>query len=116
MKILVVDDDDDMREVMTFILERAGHKVRAANNGRDAIRIGRSTAPDLVFTDIGMPDLDGRVVAQLLRRTHPKMRIFLATGWMHVAREASPYWDGVLRKPVDVDDLLRLVGEESAVC
>ncbi|HEY3020066.1 MAG TPA: response regulator transcription factor [Solirubrobacteraceae bacterium] len=58
-RVLVVDDDDDLRELLRRLLERGGHEVLTAPNGREGLRRLYSDRPDLVVLDIGMADLDG---------------------------------------------------------
>jgi two-component system alkaline phosphatase synthesis response regulator PhoP len=66
--ILVVDDDDDTVELVSFNLKRAGYAIATASNGVEAIKKARSMAPDLILLDIMMPELDGLDVCEMLRR------------------------------------------------
>ncbi len=66
-KILVVDDEESVRHVVTFTLERAGYEVDAAVNGDDCLDKVYSFHPDLVLLDLMMPMVDGWEVLQLLR-------------------------------------------------
>ncbi|GAA0475382.1 hypothetical protein Ade02nite_41480 [Paractinoplanes deccanensis] len=65
--VLVADDDEDVRDLMTFKLERAGFRVIAADNGATALDLVRSSRPDAVILDIDMPGLDGLTVCHQLR-------------------------------------------------
>ncbi|MEQ8770172.1 MAG: response regulator transcription factor [Phycisphaerales bacterium] len=67
--ILVVDDEPDLTELLTYNLKRAGYNVLVAANGVDALRLAEEHHPDLVLLDIMMPELDGREVARRLRRS-----------------------------------------------
>ncbi|GJM19208.1 MAG: DNA-binding response regulator [Phycisphaeraceae bacterium] len=67
--ILVVDDEPDLTELLTYNLKRAGYNVLVAANGVDALRLAEEHSPDLVLLDIMMPELDGREVARRLRRS-----------------------------------------------
>lgn len=67
-KILVVDDDADLVELLTFNLKEAGFAVGTALNGVEALRKVRSIAPDLILLDAMMPELDGFAVCEILRR------------------------------------------------
>ena len=58
-RILVIDDDDDVRGLVKTLLERAGHTVHEASNGKAGLREFFSTPPDLVVLDVSMPELDG---------------------------------------------------------
>ena len=67
-KILVVDDDAELVELVSFNLKQAGYSVTAAANGMDAIKKARSSPPDLIVLDVMMPELDGFAVCEILRR------------------------------------------------
>ena len=67
-RILVVDDDPELVELVSFNLKRAGYTVGTAANGVEAIKKARSLAPDLILLDVMMPELDGFAVCEILRR------------------------------------------------
>jgi DNA-binding response OmpR family regulator len=67
-KILVVDDDADLIELISFNLKQAGYSIGTASNGVDAIKKARSLSPDLIVLDVMMPELDGFAVCEILRR------------------------------------------------
>jgi len=67
-KILVVDDDAELVELISFNLRQAGYSIGTASNGVDAIKKARSLAPDLIVLDVMMPELDGFAVCEILRR------------------------------------------------
>lgn len=67
MKILVVDDDPRLRDLVTIALERAGHAVVTAANGQQALTHAQREAPDLIVLDIGLPELDGLEVCRRIR-------------------------------------------------
>jgi DNA-binding response OmpR family regulator len=67
-KILVVDDDAELIELLNFNLKQAGYTVSTACNGVDAIKRARSQSPDLIVLDVMMPELDGFAVCEILRR------------------------------------------------
>src|SRR5947199_6831438 len=66
-RILVVDDDPDIRALVVELLERAGHKVDQAPDGRSGLRALHATPPDLVLLDVSMPDLDGWQTLERIR-------------------------------------------------
>lgn len=67
-KILAVDDESDLLELMRFHLVRAGHDVATAANGWEAIDAVRLNRPDIILLDLMLPDLDGFGVCEMLRR------------------------------------------------
>ena len=66
-RVLVIDDDDDIRSLVVSLLERAGVTVRGAPNGRDGLREFHAWRPDLVVLDVSMPELDGWKVLDRIR-------------------------------------------------
>src|ERR1700761_9338837 len=67
-KILVVDDDTELVELVSFNLKQAGYAVGTAFDGVDALKKARTLEPDLIVLDIMMPELDGFAVCEILRR------------------------------------------------
>lgn len=66
--ILVVDDYLDTRQFMKFLLERHGHRVIEAIDGKDAVETARKEHPDLIFMDISMPEMDGLTATRVIRQ------------------------------------------------
>lgn len=77
--ILIVDDDSHIREVISFALEKAGMKTRAARNGSEALQFFNATGADLIVLDINMPELDGLDVCRELRKTSDVPILFLSS-------------------------------------
>jgi two-component system OmpR family response regulator len=77
--ILIVDDDNHIREVVRYALERAGHRVREAKDGAEALRMVASEAPDLLVLDILLPEDDGLEVCKQLRKTSRLPIVFLSS-------------------------------------
>lgn len=69
-QILVVDDSPDAAECLALVLEQEGFRVATAHDGRSALARIDSDPPDAVLLDLGLPDLDGIVVAQRIRARH----------------------------------------------
>jgi len=67
MKVLVVDDDPRLRNLVTIALERAGHSVLTAANGRQALPHALRETPDLIVLDIGLPEMNGLKVCRRIR-------------------------------------------------
>jgi two-component system OmpR family response regulator len=78
-KILVVDDDPHIREVVQFALERAGFEVSEAGDGHRALEIFRRSTPDLLILDITMPEMDGLAVCREIRKTSDLPILFLSS-------------------------------------
>ena len=115
--ILIADDHADSRWVLGHIVGRDRHTVLEAENGTEAIALGRARRPDLVLLDLFMPDQDGFETLKVLRRELPQSRIIVVSaGWnvgakdgLRVARELGA--DVTLRKPVDFDAVRSAVSE-----
>lgn len=77
MRLLVVDDDPGLRATVVTALERAGHGVLQAANGRAALTLAGSEAPDLIVLDIGLPEMDGLEICRRLRARSDVPILFL---------------------------------------
>ena len=78
--ILIIDDDETLREMLREVLTRSGHHVLSAENGELGIKLIQIHSVDLVITDIYMPHTDGLEVTIKLRETHPEIKIIVITG------------------------------------
>lgn len=67
-RILVIDDDSDVRRVVQKQIEAAGHEVTAASGGHEGVALARRSPPDLILTDLMMPDGDGNAVVEAIRK------------------------------------------------
>ncbi|HEV8310403.1 MAG TPA: ATP-binding protein [Methylomirabilota bacterium] len=113
-RILLVEDHQDAREALRWLLEAEGHEVTMAADGHSAVELALATRPDVVLVDIGLPGLDGYEVARRLRAAANgrDLRLIALTGYGQPAdrtraREAG--FDAHLVKPVDADQLARLL-------
>jgi two-component system response regulator MprA len=108
MRLLVVDDDRRLRDVLRRALTLSGYEVRLAETGSEALAEISSGVPDAVVLDVGLPDIDGLEVCRLLRRERNRVPVLMLT-----ARDAvSDRIDGLdagaddyLIKPFDIDEL-----------
>ncbi len=111
-RILVVDDDADMRLTLRMALELAGYAVEDAANGREAIERQRRQPADVLITDIFMPDADGFEAIDVFRREFPQTRIIVVSGGAQFTkRDYLPDAeligaDATLQKPFEIDTLL----------
>jgi CheY-like chemotaxis protein len=109
VKILLVEDSDDIRDAFTGLLRTEGADVVAVASGTDAITAALGGNFDVVLTDYGLPDIPGDfVIRQVLATVHRRPRVVVITGYGEPytswARQAGA--DLVLTKPVDWPDLL----------
>ncbi|MBX3708862.1 MAG: response regulator [Gammaproteobacteria bacterium] len=79
-KILLVEDDDLVRDMLTQVLERASHQVTCAANGEDASECLKKEAPDIMITDIIMPKKSGITLISEVKDRHPNLEIIAISG------------------------------------
>lgn len=116
-RILVVEDDKAVRDLLREILERAGHDVMDASNGQEAITMYKASPADLIITNILMPEKEGLETIQELRRDHPEIKIIAISGGGQIG--PSDYLDVAKRfgasrtfsKPFNRKELLEAVDE-----
>ena len=125
--ILIVDDEEDIRDALTMVLEGAGYDVMVASNGNEAVELQREQPADLIITDIIMPQKDGVSTIKEIRQTFPGIRIIAISGgggvqpveyvpeaitttaYLAAAKEAGA--DRVFTKPFERNDLIKAVDE-----
>ena len=111
-RVLVIDDQGDLLQVVSTILLARGHRVETADCGRAGIERIQSDRFDVVITDLGMPDVSGWEVADTAKRIAPGMPVVLMTGWASEIDEtklAGRRVDLLLPKPFRSDQLLGAV-------
>jgi CheY-like chemotaxis protein len=86
--ILIVDDEPGIRELLSLILEAAGHSVVAAEDGIEAPKLMASRNIDVVITDLLMPERDGLEFITEIRAKYPKAKIIAMSGGGHIARDS----------------------------
>jgi PAS domain S-box-containing protein len=109
-RILVIDDECFIAELLEETLSAAGHTVDVALSGLDGVRKALASPYDLVFTDLGMPDLSGWEVAARVLDGKPDAAIVLVTGWGATLDDAEVRANGirsVVHKPFEIDELTR---------
>lgn len=112
IRVLVVDDEPDIRATVAEMLEIEGYAVDEAANGQDALRAIELRVPDLILLDMRMPVLDGWGFAAELNRRHLEIPIVVMTAARDAARWAAEIAaTASLSKPFGFDDLIRTVGE-----
>jgi CheY-like chemotaxis protein len=108
--VLLVEDDDDLREVEAGILERAGYRVVTAREGYEALAAVATEMPGVIFLDMKMPGMDGWAFAREFRARHDhQAAIVVITAAASAERRAEEVSaDGVLGKPFDATDFIRV--------
>ena len=110
--LLIVDDEQSYRQLLTLVFEGDGHQIRTARNGREAVEMLREEPADVIITDVKMPDMDGIGLFRAVREFLPDVGVILITahGDVGVAREAFILGaDDFLSKPFDVEELKAVV-------
>jgi two-component system cell cycle response regulator CpdR len=113
-RILLAEDDEDMRRFLTRALEHAGYQVVSFNNGLSAYERLREEPFHLLLTDIVMPEMDGIELARRASELDPDIKIMFITGFAAVALNAdsaAPKHAKVLSKPVHLRDLVNEVNK-----
>jgi len=125
--ILIIDDEENIRDSLQMVLERAGYEVRVASDGNEAIELQREKPAQLVITDIKMPEKDGVRTIKEMRREFPAVRIIAISGggsveplaykpgaitttaYLAAAKEVGA--DRVFAKPFDRKNLIQAVDD-----
>jgi CheY-like chemotaxis protein len=117
LRILCIDDQPELRQLLSNVLESQHHQVTVAASGREGLEMFRSNLQgnkpyEVVITDLSMPEMDGRQVARALRAEAPDIPIVLFTGWgamMKADGEFVSEVDAVLGKPAHLLELNRIL-------
>jgi len=114
--VLVVEDDDDTRAVLRYMLETEGATVEAARNGGEGVRAAERLHPEIILCDIGLPDIDGMEVARRLRAAPALagVRLIALTGYGQaedVRQALDAGFDAHVTKPINMDQLMALLAE-----
>ena len=114
LRILVIDDIPDVADVMKMLLDLQGFETRVAYGGVVALHLAREFSPDIIFCDIGLPEMDGHEIARRMRADPAIASAILIalTGWgadeeLRKTRESG--FDFHLVKPVDANALLDML-------
>jgi CheY-like chemotaxis protein len=118
-RVLVVEDNNDVRAMLEAVLATEGHEVGSAADGRAALDAAARLRPDVAIIDIGLPGADGYQVARSLRVQHgPALRLIALTGYGLAEdrrRSSESGFEAHLVKPVDPVRLAALVGGPAAI-
>jgi DNA-binding NtrC family response regulator len=111
-RILVVDDDESIRKVLSTILEEEGYSVDTAKNGKEAINKTSRKFYDLALIDIRLPDVQGTELLTKIKDTTPKMRKIIITGYpslQNAVEALNRGADAYVMKPFDMEKVLKTV-------
>jgi len=114
-RILVVDDDENIRNTMKAILESEGYTVDIAANGMEAIKRSEETAYNVALLDIRLPDMEGVELLKLIKDAVPRTRKIMVTGYpsmQNAVAALNKNADAYMVKPVDIEKLLNMVKEQ----
>jgi CheY-like chemotaxis protein len=110
-RVIVVDDEHVIADTLATILNRAGYEATAVYTGRQAVDLAREITPDLIVSDVIMPDMNGIEAAIVIREMLPACKVLLFSGQAATAdllenARASGHEFEILAKPIHPQDLL----------
>jgi len=114
-RILVVDDDENIRKSIKAILEEEGYLVDLAASGKEAVQKSQEQNYNVALLDIRLPDMEGVELLELMRNTVPRTRKIMVTGYPSLQNAVDALnlqADAYLIKPVDVQNLLMVVKQQ----
>jgi CheY-like chemotaxis protein len=116
LHVLVVDDDEAVRHLISTILTREGHVPMVASSAEEALELLPRWTFQVAFVDHHLPGMEGVLFGQYLRRNNPEMQIALVTGddTKRLERQSRELRITFIRKPFDVKDILRVLEDHAA--
>jgi CheY-like chemotaxis protein/anti-sigma regulatory factor (Ser/Thr protein kinase) len=114
-RILVIDDEDTVREVLEKMLSQVNHRVTVARNGDEGLRLFQEKEFDIVLTDLGMPGMSGWEVCQKIKKMNPYTPVGMITGWgmeVNQSKMEECGLDFIISKPFDFNQIIRVVSEK----
>ena len=114
-RILIVDDDENIRNTMKAILEDEGYIVDLAASGNEAILKTEKTTYNIALLDIRLPDMEGTKLLKLMKESVPRTRKVMVTGYpsmQNAITALNKNADAFLVKPINVESLLKTVKEQ----
>jgi DNA-binding response OmpR family regulator len=110
----VIDDEEEVRNVLSRILSQAHHQVTLAENGEEGIRLFKERGFDIVLTDLGMPGISGWEVGKTIKELSPHTPVGMITGWGMEVDPAKIEESGInfiIPKPFQFDEILKMVDD-----
>jgi DNA-binding NtrC family response regulator len=114
-RILIVDDDENIRKVLMAILEDKGYQMEAVGSAREAIKKTDKKFYNLALIDIRLPDMEGIELLMKMRDTTPRMRKIIITGYptlQNAVDAVNKGADAYVTKPFDVERVLNTISEQ----
>lgn len=114
-RILVVDDDENIRKVVVTILEEEGYVVEAADTANKAIEKTRKKYYNVALIDVRLPDMEGIELLTKMKSTTPRMRKIIITGYptlQNAIEAVNKGADAYIMKPFDVEKVLRTIKDQ----
>lgn len=114
-RILVVDDDENIRKTLSAILKNEGYTVDVAQSGSEAIQKTKAAAYNVALIDIRLPDIEGIELLSKIKDSVPKTRKIIVTGYptlRNAVAAVNQKADTYLMKPVDIEKLLETIREQ----
>jgi DNA-binding NtrC family response regulator len=111
-RLLVIDDEEDIREMLEFVLSRNGYDVETVDGGLAAVAMVRARHFDVAITDMRMPVMDGLETLTVLKEIEPGIEVIVVTGYASEETAAECVRRGAygyLRKPFEVEELCALI-------
>ena len=115
VRILIVDDDEDICRTLSLILEEKGYEVDAAHTGKEAIEKSKTKVYNAALLDIKLPDMEGTELLTAMRETSPKMIKIMVTGYpalKNAVEALNKGADAYLMKPVNPEKLIKTIEEK----
>ena len=110
--VLIVDDDPEMRELLTSILGDAGYFIETASSGKEAVKVCKDSPIDVALIDVELPDTKGTNLLSTIKALQPKMVKIIITGHPSIENAVTSVnerADGYIVKPFNPADLLEMI-------
>jgi DNA-binding NtrC family response regulator len=115
ISILIVDDDANIRETISLILEQKGYSTDTAENGKEAMEKAKTKYFNLALLDIKLPDMEGTKLLTMIHETQPRMMKIMVTGYPSLENAVAALnlgADSYVMKPIDPEKLLEIIEEK----
>lgn len=113
IKVLIIEDDENARKQLSKFVQKEGFEVLTASDGKEGIETFKKENPDIIITDLKMPNIDGMEVIYTVKRLAPNVQVILLTAFGEINDAITAIREGVLdylKKPLDIDELLLALG------